>query len=201
VPESGGVPLFCDMSSDIASRPLDVSRHALIYAGAQKNLGPAGVTVVILRRDLLARCSERIPKIFSYHRVADKNSLLNTPPVFAIYVLGLVVRHWLERGGLPEVAKMNEEKASRLYRAIDESGGFYRGVAEPGSRSRMNVTFRLPDETLEGRFAKETSEAGLIGLQGHRSTGGIRASIYNAVPLESVRVLIDFMGEFQKRHG
>ncbi len=199
-PASGAIPLVCDMSSDILSRPLDLSRFALIYAGAQKNLGPAGVTVVVIRRDLLERSPAEIPDTLSYRLVADKDSLLNTPPVFAIYVVGLVARHLLARGGVPAAAARNEEKAGLLYRVIDESEGFYRGHARPDSRSRMNVSFRLPSEELERRFLEEAGRAGMTGLKGHRSVGGIRASIYNAVELASVQALAELMTDF-RRHA
>jgi phosphoserine aminotransferase len=203
IPEAPeGVPLVCDMSSDIASRPIDVAKFGVIYAGAQKNLGPAGVMVVVIRKDLLERSQRKeLPSMFSYARIAEKNSLLNTPPVFAVYVLGLVVEHYLKQGGLKALAERNEGKARLLYEAIDESGGFYRGCARPESRSLMNATFRLPTEELEARFVAESAEAGLIGLKGHRSVGGVRASLYNAVPLEAVRALVEFMTEFQRRYG
>lgn len=204
VPEAGDVPLVCDMSSDVLSRPLPLERYGLIYAGAQKNLGPAGVTLVVIRRDLLERSPADLPDTLSYARMAAASSLLNTPPVFAIYALDLVLE-WLEaEGGLEAADRRNREKAELLYGAIDQegvSGGFYRGHARPDSRSLMNVTFRLPDERLEERFVAEAAEAGMIGLKGHRSVGGIRASIYNAVPLEAVRDLVDFMAEYARKHG
>lgn len=200
VPE--GVLLVCDASSDIASRPLDVKRFGVIYAGAQKNLGPAGVTVVIASPEALERSeARRLPRLMSYAAVGAKRSLLNTPPVFAVYVVKLVVEHYLREGGLPALAERNEQKARLLYEAIDGSQGFYRGCARPESRSLMNVTFRLPSPTLEQRFLEEAQGAGLLGLKGHRSVGGLRASLYNAVPLEAVRALVDFMKEFQRRHG
>lgn len=199
IPEAGLVPLVCDMSSDILSRPLDVSRFGLIYAGAQKNMGPAGVTVVMIRRDVLERCRQDLPSAFSYVDMAAKNSLLNTPPVFAIYVVGLVAAYLLDRGGLAAAAQRNAAKASLLYHRLDASGGFYRGCAQPTSRSQMNVTFRLPSVALEEHFLAESAQAGMIGLQGHRSVGGIRVSLYNAVPYESVQALSDFMGVFQNR--
>ncbi len=200
VPE--GVLLVCDASSDIASRPLDLGRFDLIYAGAQKNLGPAGVTVVIASPRALERSRRRArPSLLSYAAVAEKASLLNTPPVFAVYVVKLVAEHYLAEGGLEALAERNEQKARLLYDAIDGSGGFYRGCARPESRSRMNVTFRLPSEGLEARFVEEAEREGLVGLKGHRSVGGIRASLYNAVPLEAVEALVAFMREFQRRHG
>jgi phosphoserine aminotransferase len=202
VPETGGVPLVCDMSSDIASRPLDVSRFGIIYAGAQKNLGPAGVTVVIIHLELLERSRARnLPSLLNYAKIAEKNSLLNTPPVFAVYILGLVTQHYLEQGGLKALAELNEQKARMLYETIDNSEGFYRGCARPESRSLMNVTFRLPSEALEVQFIEEAGCEGLVGLKGHRSVGGLRASLYNAVSLEAVQALIEFMKEFQRRHG
>lgn len=201
VPETGPAPLVADMSSDVLSRPLDLARFGLIYAGAQKNLGPAGVTVVLVRRDLLERSPAGLPDTLSYARVAAKRSLLNTPPVFAVYVLGLVVQHLLERGGLAAAGERNREKAALLYRAIDDSGGFYRGHARPESRSWMNVTFRLPTPELEERFVTDAAEEGLVGLKGHRSVGGVRASLYNAVELASVRTLVGFMEEFRRTAG
>lgn len=201
VPEAGPAPLVVDMSSDVLSRPLDLARFGLVYAGAQKNLGPAGVTVVLVRRDLLERCPAVLPEPLSYARVAAKRSLLNTPPVFAVYVLGLVLEHLKERGGLAAVAERNREKADLLYGAIDASGGFYRGHARPESRSWMNVTFRLPTRELEERFLAAAEEEGLIGLKGHRSVGGVRASLYNAVELDSVRILVEVMDEFHRTAG
>jgi phosphoserine aminotransferase len=201
VPDPGPAPLVCDMSSDVLSRPLDLARFGLVYAGAQKNLGPAGVTAVIVRRDLLERSPAELPDTLSYARMAAKGSLLNTPPVFAVYVLGLVVRHLRDAGGLAAAAERNQAKAALLYRAIDGSGGFYRGHAQPDSRSSMNATFRLPSPELEERFVAEAAAAGLAGLKGHRSVGGIRASLYNAVELESVRLLAGFLQEFAHRTG
>lgn len=200
-PEAGGTPLVADMSSDLLSRPLDPSPFGVIYAGAQKNLGPAGVTVVLVRRDLLERSRPGLPETMSYAAMAAKRSLLNTPPVFAIYVVGLVARDLLERGGLAAAAARNRRKAELLYEAIDGSGGFYRGHARPDSRSAMNVTFRLPDEEAERRFLEEAEAAGLVGLKGHRSVGGIRASLYNAVEAESVGALVELMREFRRRRG
>jgi phosphoserine aminotransferase len=200
VPPSG-VPLVCDASSDALSRPLDMARYGLYYAGAQKNLGPAGVVVVVIRKALLERTPGGLPAVMDYRLMAEHKSLYNTPPCFAIYVVGLVLQWLVETGGLAEAAKRNEAKAKLVYDAIDGSGGFFRGHAQPGSRSRMNVTFRLPSEELEKTFVKEAQAAGLDGLKGHRSVGGLRASIYNACPLESVRALVDFMSEFKKRRG
>lgn len=196
-----GVPLVCDASSDIASRPIPVERYGLLYAGAQKNLGPAGVTLVVVRRDLLERTPKGLPALLDYRVVAEGGSLHNTPPTFAIYVLGLVVRWLQDEGGLAAIARRNEEKAGRVYRAIDGSGGFYRGHARPEGRSRMNVTFRLPSEELERAFVKEATAAGLDGLKGHRSVGGLRASLYNALPLAAVDALVAFMKEFERKNG
>jgi phosphoserine aminotransferase len=196
------VPLVADMSSDIMSRPFDPGPFGLIYAGAQKNIGPAGVTLVIVREDLLARVPDNLPVMLKYTTYTAKNSLYNTPPCFAIYTVQLVLK-WIEEavGGLAKMDAVNRRKAGLLYSRIDGSGGFYRGTAEAGSRSLMNVTFRLPSEELEKRFIEEAARAGFGGLKGHRSVGGCRASIYNAVPLEGVQALADFMGEFARRNG
>lgn len=201
-PETGGVPLVADMSSDFMSRPFDPAPFGLIYAGAQKNVGPAGVTVVIVREDLLARVPEGLPVMLKYTTYTTKNSLYNTPPCFAIYAVQLVLK-WLEEtvGGLEKMSAVNDAKAARVYGAIDGSGGFYRGTAEPASRSRMNVTFRLPNEDLEKRFLEEAAANGLGGLKGHRSVGGCRASLYNAVTPASVAALVDFMEAFARRNG
>jgi len=200
LPDVGEVPLVSDTSSDMFSRPIDVSRHALVYSGAQKNMGPAGVTVVIIREDLLARSSASLPVMLSYAVHAENGSLYNTPPVFAIYMLGLVMRWLLAQGGLAAIAKTNERKAGKLYAEIDRSG-FYRGTAQKESRSLMNVTFRLASEELEKEFIKEADKAGLDGLKGHRSVGGIRASMYNAFPEAGVDALVGFMKEFERRNG
>jgi phosphoserine aminotransferase len=194
-----GVPLVCDMSSDILSRPFDASRYGLIYAGAQKNLGPSGVTVVIVRQELLQRTPGNLPIMLDYRLQAENRSLYNTPPVFAIYIVGLVLRWILDLGGLGAMAERNRAKAERLYEVLDQSGGFYRGHAEAGSRSRMNVTFRLPGEAAEAAFFKQASAEGFVGLKGHRSLGGARASLYNALPPESVEALAGFMREFQRQ--
>jgi len=195
----GGAPLVADMSSDIVSRPIDAQRFALIYAGAQKNLGPAGVTVVIVRRDMLERCPADLPDTLHYGRMASKDSLLNTPPVFAIYTVGLVARWLLDQGGVEAAGARNEAKAALLYDAIDSSDGFYRGHARPDSRSRMNVTFRLPDEELEARFVAEAAERDMVGIKGHRSVGGIRVSLYNAIERASVERLVELMEDFRRR--
>jgi len=199
MPESDKV-LICDMSSDILSRPIDVSRFGLIFAGAQKNMGPAGCTVVIIREDLLDRSPENIPTMFRYKTHADKGSMFNTPPCFAIYAIGLVLK-WLKKtGGLDAIEKMNRDKAALLYEAIDRSD-FYRGHAQADSRSLMNVTFNLPSPELEAKFVKEATAETLNGLKGHRSVGGCRASIYNAFPREGVEKLVQFMEEFEKNNG
>jgi phosphoserine aminotransferase len=200
-PEVGDVPLVADASSDIFSRPIDVAKYGLIYAGAQKNLAPAGVTLVIIRDDLLARSPKGLHTMLDYNTHAKEKSLFNTPPVFAIYIMRLVLKYLLEQGGLQEIARHNEAKAGLLYDAIDNSGGFYRPHAKADSRSQMNVTFRLPSEEMEKQFVSEATRAGLDGLKGHRSVGGIRASIYNAFPREGVDALVAFMKEFQRTHG
>ena len=199
-PDSSAVPLICDMSSDIACRPVNVGNFGLIYAGAQKNIGPAGVTLVILREDLMRQSPENIPTMTNYKIIGGKDSLYNTPPTFAVYVVKLVLE-WIKReGGLKMIGAVNQQKADTLYKIIDASG-FYKGTAQSGSRSIMNVTFRLPSEELEKQFIAEASNNGMIGLKGHRSVGGIRASIYNAVSLESVVVLSQFMKEFEAKNG
>ena len=200
-PDAGRVPLVCDASSDIFSRPIDVSRYALIYAGAQKNLGPSGVTLVLLHKDLLARSPKDLPVMLDYNVHAKEKSLYNTPPVFGVYIIRLVMRWLLAQGGLEAIDRRNAEKADLLYGAIDGSNGFYRAHAKPGSRSRMNVTFRLPSEDLEKKFVAEATAAKLDGLKGHRSVGGIRASIYNAFPVAGVEALLSFMEGFQRRNG
>lgn len=193
-------PIVADMSSDILSRPFDVKPFGLVYAGAQKNLGPAGVTLVIIRKDLAEKVSEKVPVILRYKTHIAENSLYNTPPCFAIYLVTLVTRWIIKNGGLQAMAKRNGDKAAKLYAAIDSSG-FYKGTAVKEFRSDMNVTFRLPSESLEEAFVKEASGRGLKGLKGHRSVGGIRASIYNAFPPEGIDELVAFMGEFQKKNG
>lgn len=195
-PEVSGIPLVADVSSDFLSRPFDVAGHDLVYAGAQKNLGPAGVTVVVIRREALERTRTDLADMFSYRAVAAKRSLLNTPPVFAIYAMGCVLEDLETRGGLAAAALRNREKSSLLYQAMDRSDGFYVGHAEAGSRSQMNVTFRINGEGLEAKFLAEADRRGLVGLKGHRSVGGIRASIYNSVELGSVHELIALLDEF-----
>ena len=200
-PDTGGVPLVCDMSSDIMSKPFDPSPFGLIYAGAQKNLGPAGATLVIIREDMLERVPKSLPTMLKYTTFVEKNSMYNTPPCFAVYTIQLVLK-WLEDtiGGLETMEKANREKADLLYRTIDESD-YYRGTAETESRSLMNVTFRLPSEDLEKQFVQQAQEHGLGGLKGHRSVGGCRASIYNATTQEAIRALIGFMEEFARKNG
>jgi len=200
-PDTAGVPLVADASSDIFCRPIDIARHALIYAGAQKNLAPAGVTLVIVRDDMLARSPASLPTMLNYNTHVKERSLYNTPPVFVIYMLGLVAKWLLEQGGLDAIGRRNAAKAKLLYDAIDGSEGFYRPHAKSDSRSLMNVTFRLPDEDLEKSFVAEATKNGLDGLKGHRSVGGIRASIYNAFPPAGVQALVSFMKDFQRRHG
>jgi phosphoserine aminotransferase len=199
-PENGEVPLVADASSDIFSKPIDVRKYGLIYAGAQKNLGPAGVTLVIIRDDLLGRSPKNLPTMLDYNTHVKEKSLYNTPACFAIYIVGLVARWILDQGGLEQIAERNRKKAALLYDIIDGSG-FFQGHSEPGSRSLMNVTFRLPNEDLEKMFVGEATTAGLVGLKGHRSVGGIRASIYNAFPLEGVETLVTFMKEFERTRG
>jgi phosphoserine aminotransferase len=200
LPQVGEAPLVSDSSSDIFSRPIEVGRFGVIYAGAQKNLGPSGVTLVIVRRDLLARTPSELATMLSYKVLAENNSLYNTPNTFGVYVLGLTMK-WLKGlGGLQAIESINQRKAGTLYAEVDRTG-FYRGTAQKPSRSRMNVTFRLGTEDLEKMFEKEATAAGLDGLKGHRSVGGMRASIYNAFPEEGVDALVQFMREFERRRG
>ncbi|EHO40096.1 Phosphoserine aminotransferase [Caldithrix abyssi DSM 13497] len=199
-PETGDVALIADMSSDIACRKIDVSKFALIYAGAQKNMGPSGVTVVIIREDLLEKSPDNIPTMTSYKIIGGKDSLYNTPPTFAVYIVKLVLEWMKAQGGLEKIEQINRQKAGLIYDALDQSS-FYRGTARPDSRSLMNVTFRLPSEELEKKFVAEALENGMLGLKGHRSVGGIRASIYNAVPMEAVEKLVDFMKKFEKANS
>ncbi len=193
-------PLIADMSSDILSRPLDVSKFDLIYAGAQKNLGPAGITLVIIKDELAERCPESVPTMMRYKTFIKSNSLYNTIPTFPVYVLCLVTRWLLAKGGLEGMAKQNDDKAAKLYAAIDESG-FYTGTAVKENRSSMNITFRIANHDLESKFIAEASEKNLKGLKGHRDVGGIRASIYNAFPVEGVDALVSFMKEFEANNG
>jgi phosphoserine aminotransferase len=199
-PEAGDVPLFCDASSDILSRPIDVAKYGLIYAGAQKNMGPSGVTLVVVRKDLLQRVPDGLHTMLDYRTHVENNSLYNTPNTFGIYIIALVTKWLKEKGGLKGMLAENEAKAKILYDAIDATD-FYRGHADPESRSLMNVTFRLPTEELEKQFAAEATAKGMDGLKGHRSVGGIRASIYNAFPKEGVEALVEFMKEFEKSRG
>jgi phosphoserine aminotransferase len=200
LPAVGDVPLVSDTSSDMFSGPIDVTRHALIYSGAQKNMGPAGVTVVIVRDDLLARSQKSLPTMLNYAVHAENGSLYNTPPAFAVYTLGLVMKWLIGQGGLAAIAQVNDRKARKLYGEIDRTG-FYHGTAQKDCRSRMNVTFRLATEALESAFVKEATAAGLDGLKGHRSVGGMRASIYNAFPETGIDALVQFMQEFERTHG
>jgi phosphoserine aminotransferase len=200
-PDVGDRPLVADMSSDILSRPFDAGKFALIYAGAQKNLGPSGVTAVLLRESWLAKANKDVPTMLRYATHVKNNSLYNTPPTFGVYVLNLVLQ-WIEKlGGLAAMAERNAHKAKLLYDVIDRSGGFYRGHAELASRSQMNVTFRLPSEALEKQFAAEAQAAGMVGLTGHRSVGGIRASIYNALDARACEALAAFVNDFARRNG
>ncbi len=203
LPEVGAAPLVSDTSSEMFSRPIEVARHGLIYAGAQKNMGPAGLTVVIIREDLLERSTSRgptLPTMLNYAVHAENRSLYNTPPCFSVYALGLVMKWIAAQGGLSAMATLNERKAAKLYAEIDRTG-FYRGTAEASSRSRMNVTFRLASEALEKMFVSESEAAGFDGLQGHRAVGGIRASIYNAFPEAGIDALVAFMRSFEQSHG
>jgi phosphoserine aminotransferase len=200
LPDVGTTPLVCDASSDMFSRPIDVTKFGLIYAGAQKNLGPSGVTVVIIREDLLSRSADSLPTMMNYKIHAENGSLYNTPPAFGIYILRLVVKWLVGIGGLAEIERINVRKAGALYAELDRTP-FWRPHAEKDCRSRMNVTFRLPSEELEKLFVKESTAAGFDGLKGHRSVGGLRASIYNAFPEEGIRALVEFMREFERQHG
>ncbi|MFC4158517.1 3-phosphoserine/phosphohydroxythreonine transaminase [Chitinimonas lacunae] len=200
VPNSGDVPLVCDMSSNFLSRPIDVSRFGCIYGGAQKNIGPAGLTIVIIRDDLLGQTVPGTPTMFDYRIHADGDSMYNTPPTFAVYVAGLVFK-WLQRqGGLKAIEQRNIEKAALLYETIDTSSGFYICPVDRPFRSRMNVPFRLADESLDEAFVKAAQARNLLQLKGHRAMGGMRASIYNAMPLEGVKALCAFMQDFSKDH-
>ncbi len=200
VPDVGAVPLVADTSSDMFSRPLDISKYALIYAGAQKNLAPAGVTLAIVRDDMVKRTPSTLPTMLQYAVHAENKSLYNTPPVFAVYIMRLTLKWLIGQGGLAAIERQNVAKAEKLYAEIDRTG-FYRGHAEKDSRSRMNVTFRLPNVELEQTFIKEATAAGLDGLKGHRSVGGLRASIYNAFPAAGVDTLVEFMKDFERKNG
>jgi len=200
-PETGPAPLVCDMSSDIFSRPFPTDRFSMIYAGAQKNLGPSGVTVVAIKESFLAKAKEDIPTMLSYKVAAANNSLYNTPPCFSIYILDLTLGWIKSQGGLPALQKVNDEKARILYGAIDSSEGYYACPVDKDARSQMNVVFRLKSEVLEEKFVKEAKAAGIIGVKGHRSTGGIRFSIYNANQVANVKSSVDFMKDFQKKNS
>ena len=200
LPDAGTVPLVADTSSNMYSRPLDVSKYGLIYAGAQKNLGPSGLTLVIIREDLVGRGPASLPTMLQYGVHVENKSMYNTPPVFGVYIMRLVMQWLLKEGGLAAIEKRNIRKADKLYAEIDRTG-FYRGHAHKDSRSRMNVTFRLPSEELEKKFAKDSTAAGFDGLKGHRSVGGLRASIYNAFPEAGVDALVSFMQEFERTNG
>jgi len=200
IPDVGEVPLVADMSSDILSRPIDVSKFGVIYAGAQKNIGASGLVVMIVREDLLQRCPQDIPKIFNYAEHAANESMLNTPNTFGWYLAGLVFKWLLAEGGMVSVGARNRAKAELLYGYIDDSG-YYKNPVEKSARSWMNVPFTLPREELDAAFLKEAEAAGLMALRGHRAVGGMRASLYNAIPLEGVQALVDFMRDFAKRNG
>jgi phosphoserine aminotransferase len=203
LPETGGVPLVADASSNILSKPMDVTKFGAIFAGAQKNLGPSGATVVIVRKDLAERADKNLPTVLQYRTHIKEKSLYHTPPTFAVYIIGLVLE-WIEKeGGAAAMAARNAKKADALYSAIDASGGYYVGPIEQASRSKMNVTFRVAggNEELEKKFAKEATAAKLVGLAGHRSIGGMRASLYNAVSQDAVDALVSFMGEFKRKNG
>jgi phosphoserine aminotransferase len=200
IPDTGEVPLVADMSSHILSRPVDVSRYGLIYAGAQKNIGPAGLTIVIVRDDLLGQALPITPSAFDYKQQADTDSMLNTPPTYAVYIAGLVFEWLKQLGGLPEIEKRNVAKAGLLYDYLDQSR-FFMSPIEKRDRSRMNVPFKLRDESLDEAFLKGAQQRGMLQLKGHRSVGGMRASIYNAMPLEGVQALVGYLQEFEKSHG
>ena len=200
-PQVGAVPLVADMSSDFLWRPTDVSRFGLIYAGAQKNLGPSGVTVVVIRKDFMATGRKDIPKILRYTTFAENNSLYNTPPTFAIYLMRNVLAWIDQQGGLVAMERRNNEKAELLYGALDRMSGFYRAPVEKAARSTMNIVFRLPTEELDDRFVAEAKKQRMVGFKGHRSAGGIRVSAYNAVSPENIRTLVSFMESFAKANG
>jgi phosphoserine aminotransferase len=201
VPEVGSVPLVADMSSNILCEPIDVSRFGLIYAGAQKNIGPAGFVVMVVRRDLLQRATRPMARILRYAEHAANGSMLNTPNTWGWYITGLTLQWLKEQGGLAAMAERNRAKAERLYQAIDGSGGYYRNPVDVAARSRMNVPFTLHDSALDAAFLQESEAAGLMALKGHKALGGMRASLYNAVPLEAVDALTGFMQDFARRHG
>ncbi|EFM08852.1 Phosphoserine transaminase [Paenibacillus curdlanolyticus YK9] len=199
-PRTGDVPLIADMTSDLLSRRIDYRQFDMIYAGAQKNIGPAGITAVIIREELLARCSQQIPLIWRYETYASNDSLYNTPPVHTLYVLERMLQWTKQQGGIDQIEERNRAKAALLYAMIDGSDGFYKGMIDAEHRSDMNVTWRLPSEELERQFVLEAEQRGFIGLAGHRSVGGLRASVYNAVPVAACEALADFMREFMNKH-
>ncbi len=201
IPQVGAVPLVADFSSSLLSRPVDVSRFGVIYGGAQKNLGPAGLVIVVVRKDLLGKHGRQLPPIFELGNQASNDSMFNTPPTLSWYIVGLVLKWLKEQGGVEAIGRQNALKAELLYSSIDGSGGYYRNDVEPDSRSRMNVPFFLPDAALDKPFLKAAEAAGLLGLKGHRALGGMRASIYNAMPLAGVQALVDFMADFRKGNG
>lgn len=196
-----GVPLVCDASSDIFSKPIDYSKYGLIYGGCQKNIGTTGATIVIIRDDLIERCDKSVPRMLQYRTMAKEESRPNTPPHFAIYTVCLMAKWITKQGGVAALAQKNKDKVAPIYKAIDESNGYYKGHSRPDSRSWMNITFRLGSEALEDKFLKEAAAAGLDGMKGHRATGGVRASTYNAFPAEGCRALAEFMREFQRKNG
>ena len=193
-------PLIADMSSDIMSRVIDINQFGMIYAGAQKNLGPSGAALVIIRNDLIERVSNKVPTMLQYKTYVEKDSMFNTPPTFTIYAMGLVMKWLKAHGGIAEIEEINDTKSEVLYELIDQTE-FYSSPVEPASRSKMNIVFRLPSEELEAKFIKEAAAEGLVGLKGHRSVGGIRASIYNAMPIKGVETLVDFMNDFESKNG
>ena len=199
-PDCGDAPLVADMSSDILSRKVDVGKFGMMYAGAQKNMGPSGVTAIIIREDLISRASDELPTMLKYKTHAEKNSLFNTPPCFPIYICKLVLEWVKENGGANGAGQRNRQKADMIYKVIDESNGYYSGHAEKDSRSMMNVTFRLPSDELGAKCVEEAKAQGLVGLKGHRSVGGMRASIYNAMPVEGAKKVSEFLKEFQERN-
>jgi len=200
-PDVGSVPLFADMSSDFLWRKFNVSRFSLIYAGAQKNVGPSGLVVVLIRKDLLAKGRQDIPKILRYAPHAEANSLLNTPPTFSVYLMRNVLAWMKDQGGLSQIELWNREKASILYGCLDKLSGFYQAPVEKGDRSVMNIVFRLPTEALEEKFAADAKKQNMWGLKGHRSVGGIRVSAYNAVSVADIKALVGFMESFAKANG
>jgi phosphoserine aminotransferase len=199
-PDAGGIPIVADMSSHILSRGVDVAKYGVIYGGAQKNIGPAGLTIVIVRDDLLDRALPICPSAFHWKEQAAADSMLNTPPTYSIYIAGLVFEWLLEQGGVPAIEQRNIAKARLLYDYLD-STAFFRNPVNPADRSRMNVPFRLRDESLDGAFLEGAEARGMVQLKGHRAVGGMRASIYNAMPVEGVQALVDYMREFERAHG